>query len=110
MSGPAPDQILYCLSHLGRGETNAVSMPGEHPLEAVVQQLLNGLHHRPRSPDQAPRCFERSSLGIPPEVVAGEQKPTIVEQCNAARGVARHRDELESWSEADGLQPIDDPF
>src|SRR6478752_10630007 len=85
-------------------------MPGKYPLKAIVQQLLNGLHHSLRSPDQPPRCLERSSLGIPPEVVAGEQKPTIVQQRAAARRVAWHRDELEFWSEADGLQPIDDPF
>ena len=97
------DQQAKLASHGLRSELDTIAVSGEYPFEPVVEQLFKGLHHFTRSPDQAPGRLERSGFGLPPEMVAGEQKPFVVEQRTTARRVAGHWDEVELRSQGNDL-------
>lgn len=52
----------------------AIAVSSQYPFEPVVEQLFKGLYHCTRSPYQSPGRLEQPGFGLPPEMVAEEQK------------------------------------
>ena len=97
------DQQAKLVSHLLRSKLDTIAVSGQHPFELVAEQLFEGLHHGTRSPDEALRRLKRPGFGIPPEMVAGEQKLLVIEQRTTARRVSGHGDEIELRSQRDAV-------
>lgn len=93
------DQYAKVVSHVLRSEFDTIAVSGQHPFEPIVEQPFKGQHHCTRSPDQPPGRLERSGFRLPPEMVAGEQKPLVVEQRTTAGCVSGHRDEIKLRSQ-----------
>src|SRR6185312_5493947 len=101
----ARDRFLDGNAHRPGGcGVEAAAVAGEHPLEAVVAQA----HERaqligPRVPADAAAHVEARVVFVPPQVIAGEEKPVAVEQRNGAAGVAGDGDDGELVVEGDRI-------
>ena len=64
--------------HVFVSQLDAISMPGEDPFESMVEEPLKGSHEDPRSPDKPLWRVKRLRLGVPPEMIAGEEELVLI--------------------------------
>jgi hypothetical protein len=86
-------------------------MAWKHPLELIVEQPLHrSLLIRPRMPAICAGCAEPLGVSIPPQMIAGKQKPIAVEQGAMAFGVAGSGDYEKVVGKLNRFEAVDDDF
>lgn len=85
-------------------------MSGQHPFEGVVEKLLDGVDQYMLPPHQLAWNAQSLLCGVPPEMIACEEEPVLVEQGHAACRVARNRNDQKLRHDLLTVSPFNDPF
>ncbi len=89
---------------------NPVAVSGQYPVKRVIEEFPDGLDQGPSFPNETGWSFQRLGVGIPPKMVAGDEKSLAVQQRHAAGRMARYGNDLEFRSDPNRLLPFDHPF
>ena len=85
-------------------------MAGQDPFEAIGRESRDRPKQGRVIPDQLPRRFQSLGFQLPPEMVAGEEKPILIEEGGTARRMAWNRNGEELRGETDRLRSLNDPL